>query len=157
MSRRFGIMLFILLALLQVIINRYMNDWSLKLDLLYLVLAYTAVKSGYFKTLFAGTAIGLVTDYFSMNILGVFGFSRTLAAFLLHETAPHIDLKNNLIVFLMISLSLCLSNGSANVFFYFIKNTPFNESMILYQPILTGLVGIAIFNFAKARKYLDVY
>ncbi len=157
MNRKAGIILFVLLFFMQLVLNRYMNVLKLNLDLLYLILVYIAVKSGHVKTMFTATAIGLLTDYFCMNNLGVFGFSRTLAAFFLHETAPHIDLKNNTFVFLFITISLSISNAIANIFFYFIENIPVNFNMLIYQPILTGLVGILILLAARKKRYLDVY
>lgn len=157
MNRKFKFMLFVLLFAVQIIINLYFEAVSLNLDLLYLVLVYVAMKSGYVKSLVAGTLIGLVADYFSGNILGVFGFSRTIAAYLLHELSRRIDLKNNFLVFLLIAISLGISNLIANLFFYFILGFGFNLSLLIYQPVLTGIIGLLFVNALKSRKHLDVY
>lgn len=157
MNRKVKVGLFLVLIALQILFHRYMNVLRFNLDLLYLILVFISVKSGFLKSILSGTVIGLVTDFFSMQVMGVFGFSRTLMAYLLNETSRHIDLKNNTFVFLLISVSLCLSNLLANVFFHFIKNTDLDLNMILYQPLLTGLMGLLIISPSKVKRYLDVY
>jgi rod shape-determining protein MreD len=134
-----------------------MNILKLNLDLLFLILVYISIKSGFLKTLLSATVIGLITDYFSMNVLGVFGFSRTIIAYFLNNMAKHIDLKNNLLVFTLISISLCLSNLIANTFFLLISGLKYNLNLIVIQPVLTGIMGILIVCTTKFKKYLDVY
>jgi hypothetical protein len=104
-----------------------------------------------------GTVIGLITDYFCMNVMGVFGFSRTLAVFLLFQLSRRIDLNNNLFVFFLVFISLSVSNVIANTFFIIILNFDFNVRLILVQPFLTGLMGVVIAGSTKAKRYLDVY
>ncbi|HLP46036.1 MAG TPA: rod shape-determining protein MreD [Candidatus Deferrimicrobium sp.] len=157
MNRKIKIGLFILLIALHILSLRYGNILKFNLDLLYLILVYIAIKSGFLKTIFAATAIGLITDFFSMQVMGVFGFSRTISGYLLNEISPHIDLKNNMLVFLLITLSLFISNLIANIFFHFISGFPFQLNLILYQPLFTGLIGILITGSRKAKQYLDVY
>lgn len=157
MGRRFKIALFIVFILLQVAIHRYVNELKLNLDLLYLILVYISIRSSFMKTVFSAAVIGLITDFFSMQVMGVFGFSRTIIAYLLNETAPHIDLKNNTFAFLLIAVSLFLSNLVANTFFYFISGTSFDSNLILYPPLLTGLLGVLIISPSSIKRHLDVY
>ena len=145
------------LIILQIIIYRYENILKINVDFLYLILVYISVKSGFFKTVLSATVIGLVTDYFSMNVMGVFGFSRTIAAYLLNEISRHIDLKNSLLVFILIAISLFISNLISNIFFYIILGVKFSPNLILFQPITTGLVGAFILIPSKIKEYLDVY
>jgi len=156
-GRRFKIALFIVFILLQVAIHRYVNVLKLNLDLLYLILVYISIKSSFMKTVFSAAVIGLITDFFSMQVMGVFGFSRTIIAYLLNETAPHIDLKNNTFTFLLIAVSLFLSNLVANTFFYFISGTGFDSNLVLYPPLLTGLLGVLIISPSGIKRHLDVY
>ena len=157
MNRKYKVVIFILLILGEIALNKYARPFKLYLDLLYLILVYISIKSGFVKCMLAAAVIGLITDYFSMNVIGVFGFSWTLAAFLLNEVSQRIDLKNNLFVFLMIFISLALSNIIANTFFNIILHIGFNWQLILIQPLLTSLVGISIAFTDKAKGYLDVY
>lgn len=156
-NRRFKVGLFVFLIALQIVLQRYVDVLKLNPDLLYLILVYISVKSGFIKTVFSATAVGLVTDYFSMQVMGVFGFSRTLIAYLLNETSRHIDLKNNALVFLLTSVSLFVSNLVANLFFHIISKTPFQLNLVVYQPLLTGLFAVLILFPGKIRQYLDVY
>ena len=157
MNRKFKFLVFILLILGEIIINKYIHQFRLNLDFLFLILVYISVKSGFIKCIVVATIIGLVTDYFCMNVMGVFGFSRTFAVFLLYEASRRIDLKNNFFVFLLISLSLSLSNLIANIFFTTILDMEFSLRLIVVQPFLTGLVGVLIVGSTKAKRYLDVY
>ncbi len=157
MNSKFKILTFILLILGQIVMHRYIYQLNVTLDLLYLVLVYISVKSGFFKSILSATVIGLITDYLSGGVLGVFGFSRTISAFLLNEMSMRIDLKSNFFVFLLISISLMLSNLIANLFFYFIQGQYLQVNLILIQPFLTGLIGILIVSTSKSKKYLDVY
>lgn len=156
MNRRFKVIVFVLLVLGQIVIHRYSHQLKLNLDLFYLILVYISVTGGFYKSLIAGMVVGLITDYLSMNVLGVFGFSRTFAAYLLNELSRGIDLRNNVFVFLLIAVSLVLSNAVANIFFYLISGSGFNLGLVLYQPLLTALVGLIIAGTEKAKKYLDV-
>lgn len=157
MNRKIKIGLFIILIGIHVLGQRYGTILKFNLDLLYLILVYIAVKTGYLKAIFSAAAIGLITDYYSMQVMGVFGFSRTISGYLLNVISPHIDLKNNMLVFLLISVSLFISNLVANLFFHFISGFPFQLNLILYQPLFTGLIGILIAGSRKAKQYLDVY
>lgn len=157
MNRKFKFLIFILLILGEIIINKYIHQLRLNLDLLYLILVYISVKSGFLKCMVVATVIGLITDYFCMNVMGVFGFSRTLAAFLLFESSQRIDLKNNSFVFFLVFISLSVSNVIANTFFTIILNFEFSLRLIVAQPFLTGLVGVLIVGSTKAKRYLDVY
>ena len=120
MNRKFRIGIFVFLIILQIVVYRYENNFKINVDFLYLILVYISVKSGFYKTILSATVIGLVTDYFCMNVMGVFGFSRTIAAYLLNEIFRHIDLKNSLLVFFLIAISLFISNLVANMFFFII-------------------------------------
>jgi rod shape-determining protein MreD len=157
MNSRVKLIIFLLCIGLQVLSHRYRDILKFNLDFLYLILVYIAVQSGFLKTILSATIIGLVTDFFSMQVMGVFGFSRTITGYLLNETSRHIDLKNNFLVFLLISVSLLLSNLIANLFFHFISGFPFQLSLILYQPLATGLLGVMLIAPRKMKQHLNVY
>ena len=157
MKRRTKVLVFIFLVLGQIVIFKYRRQLPLTPDLLYLILVYISVKTGFLRCILTAAAIGLVTDYFSMNVLGVFGFSRTISGFLLNEISGRVDLRNNIFVFLLIAISLSLSNFIANIFFHFILGLNFDLSLILYQPALTGLLGTVIVISEKTKEDLNVY
>jgi rod shape-determining protein MreD len=127
------------------------------MDLLFLILVFISIKSSFLKSILSAAAIGLVTDFLSGNVLGVFGFSRTIAAYLINELSRYLDLRKNIFLFLIISLSLFISNLIANIFFYFILNFEISLNLVLYPPLLTALVGFIIVSPAKIKTYLDVY
>jgi rod shape-determining protein MreD len=157
MNRRIKFLLFLFLAIGQIVVNRYIDILKINIDLLFLILVFISVKSGFLKSILSAAVIGLVTDFLSGNILGVFGFSRTIAAYLISELSTYLDLRKNTFLFLLIVLPLFISNLIANIFFYFILGYPIGLHLLLYPPLLTGLAGLLIVSPAKMKEYLDVY
>ena len=157
MNRNFKIVFLLLLIVLQILLNRYVDVIKINIDLLFLVLIYISIKSTTLKTILAACIVGWVTDFFSGGIVGVFGFSRVLSIFLVHEFVRFIDLTKRHFLFLLISISLSFSNLIANVFFHYIAGHSFTFSFLLYQPLLTAFVGILIVSSPGIREKLDVY
>ena len=157
MKNRIRVLLFILLFFAQIIINRYINVLKLNIDLLYLIILYISIKKGVVKTVVFASLIGWATDYFTCGIIGVFGFSRVITAFLINEVFRYIDLRKNIFVFLFIAISLAFSNIIANVFLHFIFGYKILLSLVVYQPLLTGFVGMILNIFPKMKKVLNVY
>jgi rod shape-determining protein MreD len=157
MNRRIKFLLFLFLVTGQIVVNRYIDISKINVDLLFLILVYISVKSGFLNSILSAAAIGIITDFLSGNIPGVFGFSRTLAAYLIRELSIYLDIRKNTFLFLLIALSLFVSNLIANIFFYFILGYPVGLNLVFYPPLLTGLVGLLIASPAKMKEYLDVY
>ena len=140
----------------QVAIAKYYQSLRLNVDLLYLVIFYVATKSGFMKSVISASVIGLCSDYLSGGIMGVFSFSRTLAAYLLNIIARFLDLKKNIFVFLLILLSLFLSNVVAFIFYALIFKYRVTTSLLIYQPFFTALIGTVILGLKKVKSLLDV-
>lgn len=157
MKNKLKISLFIGLILAQVFINRYVQTTKLNIDFLYLILVYISIQSGLVKSLVWGTCLGWVTDLFIGGLVGVFGFSRTITAFFLHEFNKFFDLRKNIFVFLLITISLCFSNLIASIFFHFIFGFKIDMGLVLRQPLLTGITGMLISGFSKIKEILDVH
>ena len=157
MRNKLRIGLFFFLILAQIIVNRYVGITKINLDLLYLILVFISIQSGILKTAIWATIIGWITDFFNLGLIGVFGFSRTLTAFLLHEFYKFFDLRKRFFVFLLIFVSLSFSNLVANLFFHFIYGEAIKLSLVLRQPLLTGLAGTLIISSKKIRESLDVH
>jgi rod shape-determining protein MreD len=151
MNNRFRNIFFVLMLVGQVVIAKYYKSWRLNVDLLYLVVFYISTKSGFMKSVISASLIGLCSDYLSGGIMGVFSFSRTLAAYLLNTIARFLDLKKNIFVFLLI-----LSNVVAYVFYALIFKYTITASLLIYQPLLTAFVGTVILGFKKVKSLLDV-
>ncbi|MCK4766136.1 MAG: rod shape-determining protein MreD [Candidatus Aminicenantes bacterium] len=157
MNRRIKFFLFIFLVVAQIAINLYTNVLKVNIDLLFLILVYIAVKSSFLKSILSAAAIGLVTDFFSGSFPGVFGFSRTISAYLISEISKYLDLRKNIFIFLLVALSLFISNFIANIFFLIILGYKISLNLILYPPLLSGLTGIILLNLPKMKQKLDVY
>jgi len=156
MNNRFRNLFFILMLVGQVTIAKYYQSWRLNVDLLYLVIFYIASKSGFMKSVISASLIGLCSDYLSGGVMGVFSFSRTLAAYLLNTISRFLDLKKNIFVFLLILLSLFLSNLVAYVFYALIFKYTITASLLVYQPLFTAAIGTIILGLKKVKSLLDV-
>jgi rod shape-determining protein MreD len=156
MNNRYRNILFVFLVIGQCAIARYFQSLRFNVDLLYLIIFYIAIKSGFMPTIFGAAFIGLCTDYLSGGVMGVFSFSRTLAAYFLNALARFLDLKKNIFIFLLIFISLFLSNLVAFVFHVLVFQLKITASLLLYQPLCTALIGTIILGSKKAKSLLDV-
>jgi len=156
MNKRFRNVLFVLLVVGQIAVARYYHSWRFNVDLLYLIIFYIAIKSGFMSSVLSAALIGLCSDYLSGGVIGVFSFSRTLAAYFLNSLARFLDLKKNVFVFLLIFISLFLSNLLAFVFYILIFNLRITASLLFFQPLSTAIIGTFLLGFKKAKSLLDV-
>lgn len=156
MNNRFRTIFFIALLIGQIAISRYFQALRLNVDLLYLIIFCISIRSGFLPSIIGASLIGLISDYLSGGIIGVFSFSRTLAAYFLNVIARYLDLKNNFFVFLLILLSLFLSNLVAFMFFVLIFKYKLTVSLLVFQPLFTAGVGTILLAFKKVKSHLDV-
>jgi rod shape-determining protein MreD len=156
MNNRFRNIFLIAMLVGQIAISRYYQSLRFNVDLLYMIIFYISVKSGFMKSVIGASLIGLLSDYLSGGVIGVFSFSRTLAAYVLNIIARYVDLKNNFFIFLLIFVSLFLSNLVAFIFFVLIFNIQLTASLLIYQPLFTASVGTVILGSKKVKSLLDV-
>jgi len=156
MNNRYRNIFFLALLVGQVAISRHYQSLRSNLDLLYLIIFCISIKSGFMTSIVSASLIGLVSDYLSGGIIGVFSFSRTLAAYFLNIIARFVDLKNNFFIFLLIFISLFLSNAVAFIFFVLIFKYKVTVSLLVYQPFATALCGTIFLGFKKVKSLLDV-
>ena len=156
MNNRFRNVFFIVMLIGQVAIARYFQSLRFNVDLLYLVIFYISIKSGFMKSIISASLIGLCSDYLSGGVMGVFSFSRTLAAYFLNVSARFLDLKNKFFIFLLIFISLLLSNFVAFIFYSLIFKYKITASLLIYQPFFTAIVGTIILGLKKVKSLLDV-
>jgi len=156
MSKHYRNILFAVLAVGQFAIARHYQSLRFNVDLLYLIIFYVAIKSGFMPSILGAAFIGLCTDYLSGGVMGVFSFSRTLAAYFLNAMARFLDLKKNIFVFLLLFISLFFSNLVAFVFHVLIFKLKITASLLLFQPLYTAVIGTIILGSKKAKSLLDV-
>ena len=157
MNRRTGLIIVIVLFMLQFIQNLYFASQWFLFDFLYLVIIYISLKSSLVMIGITATTLGLIADFMSGGVLGVFGFSRTLVAFFIAGMLNFIDLKKGIYVFLIITISLSFSNLIANFLMFLISRFTINFNFVFFQPVFTGLFGYLLLKNRSLKKYLDVY
>ena len=156
MNNRFRNILLVVLIVGQIAIARHYHSWRFNVDLLYLIIFYIAIKSGFISSVLSAAFIGLCADYLSGGVMGVFSFSRTLAAYFLNTLARFLDLKKNVFIFLLIFTSLFFSNLLAFLFYVLIFNLKITASLLVFQPLYTAIIGTIILGFEKVKSLLDV-
>jgi rod shape-determining protein MreD len=156
MNSRFRNVFIIMMFVGQIAIAKYYQSLRLNVDLLYLIIFYFSIKSGFMKSVISASLIGLCSDYLSGGVMGVLSFSRTLAAYFLHTLARFVDLKNNFFIFLLIFISLLLSNSVAFIFYALIFKYKITASLLIYQPLFTAAIGTIILGLRKVKSLLDV-
>jgi rod shape-determining protein MreD len=156
MSNRFRAFFFLALLAGQIAVSRHYPSLRFSVDLLYLMIFCIAIKAGFVQSMVSASLIGLVSDYLSGGIIGVFSFSRTLAAYFLNMLARFIDLRNNFFLFLLLWISLFLSNLVACGFFVIVFKYKVAASLLLHQPLVTAGIGTVIFGFKKIKSLLNV-
>lgn len=148
-------MLFLLV--MQILINLYLNEFSINIDFIFLILIYISSRGNFLKAMVVATFIGWMTDLLNSQIIGVFGFSRVLITYIIFELIVFIDFKRLTFTFLFIFLSLSLSNLIANLFLLFINNYGLSVGMIIYQPLLTGLFAVLLVSSDRIKEAINVY
>ncbi|MDY0297858.1 MAG: rod shape-determining protein MreD [Acidobacteriota bacterium] len=157
MRRKIKPLLTLLLLLIQISLNRYRDVMHVIPDLLYLVIMYVAVTAGPIRTILVATLLGWVTDFFSAGLVGVFGFSRVISAYLVNRLSHFLDLTRMHFVFFLILISLGLSNLTAGLFLGWIYAFPLETGMLVYQPLLTALLGVVILKIPLLKRELNVH
>ena len=156
MNKRFRTILFILLAAGQLAVSRHYQPLRFNVDLLYLIIFLIAIRSSFLPTILSAALIGFFSDCLSGGVIGVFSFSRTLAAYFLNTLSRFLDLKKNIFIFLLILVSLFLSNLVAFVFHVLIFRMKITAGLLLVQPLSTALISTIIMGTKKAKSLLDV-
>ena len=157
MRNKLKFVLLIVLIVMQIVVNRYISQIKLNIDFLFLILIYVSIKYNFYQTIISAAIIGWVTDYLSMNILGVFGFSRVFIGYLVFTFSKYLDIRRNFFIFMLVFLSMSISNIMANCFFFLIENVNFDIMFILVSPLLTALISVIILSFKSIKKNLNVY
>jgi len=157
MKRKIKIIYLALLIVAQVLLWRNYPTFRFNIDFLYLIIVYLAIRSSFLTSILAATCLGIIADYFSGGVMGVFAFSRTLTTYLLTIASRFVDLRKNFFIFMMILISLFLSNLMANIFFYFIFNFHITVNLLFIQPLLTALIGTVMVGLNPVKELLDVY
>ncbi|MCI0470465.1 MAG: rod shape-determining protein MreD [Candidatus Aminicenantes bacterium] len=157
MNSRLKFLLFVCLIAAQIVFYRYNYILKLNIDFLFLILVYLSRRPGFLKGILAAAVIGLITDCLSVHVYGVFGFSRTAAAYMIGELSRFFDLRRYIFIFLLVFISLAVSNFIANVFFYFILGHKIGLNLVFYPPLFTGSAAVLILSLPKMKENLDVY
>ena len=124
-----------------------------------LVVLYFALIKGEVFGAGMGTICGLVQDSFSLGVFGIGGLSKTIMGFIAGYISRKINvtpfLRNFVFIFIMISLELIL--WAILYSFIFEEKLYTRRGILLFQPLITALLGGIIFRFIpKLRRKASV-
>lgn len=143
--------------MMQILVNLYLNEFNINIDFLFLILIYISSRGNFLKSLIIATFLGWTTDLLNSQIIGVFGFSRVVIAYIIFEIIVFIDFKRLSFTFLFIFFSLSLSNLVASLFLLFINDYGLSVGMIIYQPLLTGMFAVILVSSDRIKEAINVY
>lgn len=131
----------------------------LVLNVFSLIFIYFAIEKGEVFGSCLGAICGLVHDYFSSGVFGVFGLAKTVSGYLAGYLSKKIDVqpfvRNFLFIMILISFELILW---ALLYSFVIGERVITKGNLLYlQPPATALLGsISFFTLRKLKKK-DIY
>ncbi len=116
-------------------------------DLSLILIAYWASYRSRSQALFVGSITGILLDSVLGWPLGYNGFGKTLAAFVIGQTAKHVNTEESWIRFVLIASSSCLSSLSISVLFWLLqhKSSGIFLGASIMQALITAGVGVLLF------------
>jgi rod shape-determining protein MreD len=116
-------------------------------DLSLILIAYWAIYRSRSQALFVGSITGILLDAVLGWPLGYNGFGKTLAAFVIGQTARHINTEESWIRFVLMASSSCLSSLSISVLFWLLqhKSSGIFLGASVMQSLITAGVGVLLF------------
>ncbi|MDQ3648971.1 MAG: rod shape-determining protein MreD [Acidobacteriota bacterium] len=117
------------------------------IDLPLIIVAYFALRRDPVQAVVIGTAAGLATDALSVGLLGAYGFSKTLTAYLIASLVTRIALDNPLL-----RIPVLASAAALDELVYVLLHRLFGQSLaapfaetVAFKMIWTTVVGTFIF------------
>jgi rod shape-determining protein MreD len=108
---------------------------------------YFALNNGEMHGMITGTFAGLIQDSFTLTVLGINGFSKTILGFLIGLTGKTIEVRQLIVIFPIIFLGVFLE-GLINALLYLLTGLEplkLNSKILFLQPFLTAIIGSLIF------------
>jgi rod shape-determining protein MreD len=137
---------------LQSTLARYVPRGTVAVDLVLVVVTYTALTAGPVTGMFAGTFGGLIQDALSSGIIGIGGLAKTVVGFLAGVIATQFIVAQALPRF-VVFFGATLLHAAIFIGLYELLElrsfgTPYAE--ILEQALANALVGIVAFQIVES-------
>ncbi len=116
------------------------------LDIPLILITYWALYRSRVQALFIGSLAGILLDAVLGWPLGFNGFGKTLAAFLIGQTAKHFNVEEGWIRFTLLAGASFLSSLSVFLLFLLLgrRLSPVFMEASLAQAVITALVGVLV-------------
>jgi len=118
------------------------------LDFPMILIAYWALYRSRNQALFVGSLSGVLLDAVVGWPLGFNGFGKTLAAYVVGQTAKHLNVEEGWMRFVLLAVSSCVSSLSVYILFALLQRgtSPVFLGASLAQALITALVGVLVFS-----------
>jgi rod shape-determining protein MreD len=121
-----------------------------------LVVIYFAMEKGEIYGACLGAFCGLIQDSFSMGVFGVAGIAKTIMGFLAGYFAGKINVtplrRAFFFIFILNCVELLIWAGLYTFIFSLKVNT--GGGLLFFEPLLTALLGAAVFHLVRKKKGL---
>jgi len=117
------------------------------LDFSMILIAYWALYRNRTQALFVGSFTGVLLDAVVGWPLGFNGFGKTVAAYIIGQTAKHFNVEEGWIRFALLAAASCASSLSVYVLFALLQRgaSPVFIGASMAQALITALVGVLVF------------
>jgi len=117
------------------------------LDFPLILVAYWALYRNRIQALFVGSLTGVLLDAVLGWPLGFNGFGRTVAAYVIGQTAKRFNVEESWIRFVLLAVSSCASSLSIFALFALLQHgvSPLFLGASLAQAVITSVVGVLVF------------
>ncbi len=157
MKKNNFLLLIISLIVIQIIFNTNISYKFIFIDLIYISVFYISIRLEFRKSIILSTLLGILTDYLTIGILGVFGLSRAISSYFINTITKYFDISKDKFLISIFLLTFIFSNFLANIFFILIFNINLSIKIIFVIPITTTILNYILFKIPKIKKILNVY
>ncbi|MCX6149741.1 MAG: rod shape-determining protein MreD [Ignavibacteriales bacterium] len=141
-----AIVLFLILAILQLTIIPFLSYRQIAPDLILILLVYFTLQMGQLNGIILGCMFGLLFDLFSGGIIGSAMFSKTLSGFVAGYFFNENKIDENIKSFMLLFIILVVGTLDSIVYSFFSTNELQTNFVVLFfeQGILPGLYSACI-------------
>jgi rod shape-determining protein MreD len=147
-----ALFIIIILAILQVTIFNYFRVFSVKPDLLLIIVVLAALSFQFWGVLFLSISAGVLKDIFSINAFGINTLLFSLWGFLTIKLSREVSIENNLIRAVLVFIIVILNDIAARLINLTLGNfIPMGTFLrvTFLESLYTALVSLLVFRFMR--------
>lgn len=155
MKKGAALLIIIILAILQVTVFNYFRVFSVKPDLLLIIVVLAGLSFGLREALFFSILAGILKDIFSINAFGINTLLFPLWSFLTIKLSREVSLENNFIRAVLVFIMVVLNDIAARLINLTLGNfIPMGIFLrvTFLESLYTALVSLLVFRFMRSLE-----